>query len=42
VPDLSSVPLDEMPTAVLDAMVQRVLPGRPVVTVTGSGFSSHI
>lgn len=42
--DLSSVSLAEMPdTATLGTMVQRVLPGRPVVTVPrGAEFSSSI
>jgi len=42
-PDLSTVTLDEMPApATLDAIVQRVLPGPPAVTVPGPAFSSAI
>ena len=43
-PDLSSVSLAEMPdAAVLDEVVARVLPGRPVETVRpGTAFSSSI
>jgi FXSXX-COOH protein len=42
VPDLRGVPLSEVPGPALDLAIQRVLPGRPVVTVTTAGFTSFI
>lgn len=45
IPDLRAVRIDDMPLtpAALDEVLQRVLPGRPVVTITlGAAFASGI
>lgn len=44
-PDLRRVPLAELPVlapAAVDKVVQRVLPGTPVVTVRGTSFGSSV
>lgn len=45
IPDLRAVRIDDMPLtpAALDEVLQRVLPGRPVVTITlDAAFASGI